>query len=91
MANPSGEPISEYAGPGLKRVLGAWLLALTGYASVVASGFMIGVGGSAQAAGPISLLSYWILGGVGTFSMAFCYSELATMFPRCGGVWECTK
>lgn len=74
--------------PALKRVLGRWLLTLTGYASVVASGFMIGVGGSAEAAGPLALIAYWVIGGLATFSIAFCYAELATMFPRCGGIWE---
>lgn len=64
---------------------------LTGYASVVASGFMIGVGGSAGAAGPLALVSYWVFGGLATFATAFCYSELATMFPKCGGIWEYTK
>lgn len=74
--------------PALQRVLGRWLLTLTGYASVVASGFMIGVGGSAGAAGPLALVAYWVIGGLATFSIAFCYAELATMFPRCGGIWE---
>lgn len=77
--------------PSLNRVLGKWLLTLTAYASVVASGFMIGVGGSAEAAGPLALVSYWVVGGVATFSIAMCYSELATMFPRCGGIWEYMK
>lgn len=75
----------------LNRVLGKWLLMLTGYASVVASGFMIGVGGSAEAAGPLTLISYWVVGGLATFATAFCYSELATMYPKCGGIWEYTK
>ena len=37
---------------GLKKVLGKGVLMLTGYATVVASGFAIGVGGAAEAAGP---------------------------------------
>lgn len=76
---------------GLERSVGRWMLTLTGYASVVASGFMIGVGGSATAAGPLALVSYWVIGALATFSVAFCYAELATMFPRSGGVWEYMK
>lgn len=77
--------------PVLNRVLGKWLLMLTGYATVVASGFMIGVGGAAGEAGPLALVSYWVAGGLATFATAFVFSELATMFPKCGGVWEYTK
>ncbi|WP_019415981.1 APC family permease [Paenisporosarcina sp. TG20] len=75
----------------LNRVLGKWLLMFTGYATVVASGFMIGVGGAAFEAGPLALVSYWVFGGLATFATAFVFSELATMFPKCGGVWEYTK
>ncbi|WP_047150911.1 APC family permease [Aneurinibacillus tyrosinisolvens] len=75
----------------LDRVLGKWLLLLTGYATVVASGFMIGVGGAAKEAGPLACLSYFIVGGLATFAAAFVFSELATMFPKCGGIWEYTK
>jgi len=75
----------------LNRVLGKWLLMFTGYATVVASGFMIGVGGAAKEAGALAFVSYWLFGGVATFATAFVFSELATMFPKCGGVWEYTK
>lgn len=75
----------------LNRVLGKWMLLFTGYATVVASGFMIGVGGSAQVAGPLAIVSYWVVGGLATFSTAFVFAELATMFPKCGGIWEYTK
>jgi amino acid transporter len=75
----------------LPKVLGRWLLLFTGYATVVASGFMIGVGSSAAEAGSLAVLSYWIFGGLATFATAFVFSELATMFPKCGGVWEYTK
>ncbi len=75
----------------LRRVLGKGVLMLTGYATVVASGFAIGVGGAGAAAGPMALLSYWIIGGLATFATALVFSELATMFPRCGGIWEYTK
>lgn len=75
----------------LSKVLGKWLLMFTGYATVVASGFMIGVGGSAGEAGSLAVLSYWIFGGLATFATAFVFAELATMFPKCGGVWEYTK
>lgn len=76
---------------GLKKVLGKWVLMLTGYATVVASGFAIGVGGAAAAAGPMALVSYWLAGGLATFITAFMFSELATMFPKCGGIWEYAK
>ncbi|RFU61111.1 APC family permease [Peribacillus glennii] len=75
----------------LNRVLGKWLLLFTGYATVVASGFMIGVGGAAEVAGPLTFVSYIVFGGLATFATAFVFSELATMFPKCGGVWEYTK
>lgn len=76
---------------GFKKVLGRGVLMLTGYATVVASGFAIGVGGAAGAAGPMACISYWIAGGLATFATAFVFSELATMFPKCGGIWEYTK
>lgn len=76
---------------GLKKVLGKGVLMLTGYATVVASGFAIGVGGAAEAAGPVASLSYWAIGGLATLATAFVFSELATMFPKCGGIWEYTK
>ena len=76
---------------GLKKVLGKGVLMLTGYATVVASGFAIGVGGAAEAAGPMASLSYWVIGGLATLATAFVFSELATMFPKCGGIWEYTK
>ncbi|MHB1394949.1 MAG: APC family permease [Clostridia bacterium] len=75
----------------LNKVLGKWLLLLTGYATVVASGFMIGVGGAAKEAGALAFVSYWVAGGLATFSTAFVFAELATMFPKCGGIWEYTK
>lgn len=76
---------------GFKKVLGKGVLMLTGYATVVASGFAIGVGGAAGVAGPMACVSYWIAGGLATFATALVFSELATMFPKCGGIWEYTK
>lgn len=67
---------------GLKKVLGKGVLMLTGYATVVASGFAIGVGGAAEAAGPMASLSYWVIGGLATLATAFVFSELATMVPE---------
>lgn len=64
---------------------------LTGYANVVASGFKIGVGGAATKAGPLALVSYWVFGGLATFAGAFVFAELATMFPKCRGIWEYTR
>lgn len=56
---------------GLKKVLGKGVLMLTGYATVVASGFAIGVGGAAEAAGPMASLSYWVIGGLATLATGF--------------------
>ncbi|HYF94116.1 MAG TPA: APC family permease [Symbiobacteriaceae bacterium] len=66
-------------------------LTLTAYATVVASGFMIGIGGTASEAGPLGTLSYWIIGGLSTFGAAFVFAELGAMFPKSGGIWEHTK
>lgn len=76
---------------GLVRVVGRVALTLTAYATVVASGFMIGIGGTATEAGPLGTLSYWIIGGLSTFGAAFVFAELGTMFPKSGGIWEYSK
>lgn len=76
---------------GLARVVGRLALTLTAYATVVASGFMIGIGGTASTAGPLGTLSYWIFGGISTFATAFVFGELGAMFPKSGGIWEYTK
>lgn len=76
---------------GLARVVKRTALTFTAYATVVASGFMIGIGGTASTAGPLGMLSYWLVGGISTFATAFVFAELATMFPKSGGIWEYTK
>lgn len=76
---------------GLARVVKRTALMFTAYATVVASGFMIGIGGTASMAGPLGSLSYWIAGGLSTFATAAVFAELATMFPKSGGIWEYTK
>lgn len=76
---------------GLARVIKGTALTLTAYATVVASGFMIGIGGTASTAGPLGMVSYWVMGGISTFATAMVFSELATMFPKAGGIWEYTK
>lgn len=84
MSTPSSEL-------GLARVVRQGVLTLTAYATVVASGFMIGIGGVASTAGPLGMVSYWVAGGLSTFATAMVFGELAAMFPRSGGIWEYTK
>lgn len=80
MADPAG-----YGGGRLKRSGGVIGLTLASTTSMIGSGWLFGAFHAARLAGPWSILS-WLLGAAIILLIAFCFAELATMFPRSGAL-----
>src|SRR3954467_4465231 len=73
---------------GLVRVLGLGSAVLFVLGSVIGSGIFLTTGVMASALPSATLLMLaWAAGGVITLSAALTYGEMASMFPRSGGVY----
>lgn len=76
---------SIQSGGKLKRHAGPIGLLFASTTSMIGSGWLFGAYHAAKLAGPWSILS-WVIGAVIIMMLAFCFAELATMFPRSGAL-----
>lgn len=74
----------------LKRTLGFWLVCAFILLNLVNTGIFFGVPIGAQIAGQASLLA-WAALALMSIYIGMCFSELTTMFPSAGGVYEFSK
>ncbi len=74
----------------LKRVLSSKAILLITINSIIGSGLFILPGIAAQKAGPASIISWVILSLIALYT-AICFSELVSMFPTSGGIYEYSK
>jgi APA family basic amino acid/polyamine antiporter len=90
VAAPSG-PVGTSAAPpdeGLVRALGLGSAVLFVLGSVIGSGIFLTTGVMASALpSPTLLLLAWAAGGVIALSAGLTYAEMASMYPRSGGVY----
>lgn len=68
----------------LKRQLSLFQVIMLGTAGTIAAEIFVLTGHAARISGPASILAV-IIGGLLSFSIAFNYSELATVYPETGG------
>ena len=68
-----------------KRSISSMGLFFTAVGGIVGSGWLFGPLYAAQIAGPAAIIS-WILGGILMLFISFTFAELATAFPRAGGM-----
>jgi len=69
----------------LKRDLNTSGILLASVSAIIGSGWLFGSLYAAQMAGPIAIFS-WFIGGISVALVAFCFAELATLFPQAGGM-----
>ena len=69
----------------LKRDAGRIGLLYAGVGGMIGSGWLLGPLHAAQEAGPLSI-GTWIIGAVAVLSLALCYAELSTLFPKSGAL-----
>ena len=68
-----------------KGKIGYFSLTLLALSSTIGSGWYFGAFRAAKVAGPISILS-WIIGGIAILLIVLATLEIATMFPKAGGL-----
>ncbi|MDO8741104.1 MAG: amino acid permease [Candidatus Woesearchaeota archaeon] len=74
----------------LKRSLGFITILALSISSMVGTGLFIGPALGAYYAGNASLIA-WIIMSVVSIYIALCFSELVSLFPKAGGVYEFAK
>ena len=80
------------ASPELLRGLGPYMATAMVVGNVIGSGIFLKPGNIAAASGNFGLImSVWVAGGVLCILGAMCFAELATMFPRAGGIYVYLK
>ncbi|WP_298627888.1 APC family permease [uncultured Legionella sp.] len=77
--------MDKHAPAGLIRALGLGALIIYGIGDILGAGIYAIIGKIAGHAGPLTWLSFAVAMGI-VFLTAFTYSELASRFPRSGGV-----
>jgi basic amino acid/polyamine antiporter, APA family len=82
---PLGWTVSESHGPTLRRVLGWPALTAIGLGTML-GGIFPTIGAGAHAAGPAVILAY-VLSGLVSVCVAFCYAEFASMVPVAGSAY----
>jgi basic amino acid/polyamine antiporter, APA family len=82
---PLGWTASESQGPSLRRVLGWPALTAIGLGTML-GGIFPTIGAGAHAAGPGVILAY-VLSGLVSVCVAFCYAEFASMVPVAGSAY----
>lgn len=80
----SAPSAADFKGGRLRRDLGLRGLTLLSLGSIIGSGWLLGALGAATAAGPASLLS-WILAGGILATLALVHAELGSTYPLSGG------
>src|SRR5688572_13806638 len=79
----SGAGSAPHAGR-LQRSVGFWGLMFISLGSIIGSGWLLGALNAAQVAGPASILSWVIAGGMLSL-LALTYAELGATYPVAGG------
>ena len=74
----------------MKGVLSFKVILLVTINSIMGTGIWFLTSSGAQHAGPASLISWGILSLISVY-IAMCFSELTSMFPKAGGVYEFAK
>jgi len=74
----------------LKRVLGLPAILLITINSIIGTGIYVLPAVGARLAGPASIIS-WITMSLIAIYIGMCFGELASMFPKAGGVYEYCK
>jgi APA family basic amino acid/polyamine antiporter/amino acid efflux transporter len=74
----------------LRRVLGYPVILLIVINSIMGTGIFFLPALGAKIAGPASLISWVILSFISVY-IAACFGELASMFPKAGGIYEFSK
>ena len=74
----------------MKGVLSFRVILLVTINSIMGTGIWFLTAAGAKHAGPASLLSWLILSAIAVY-IAMCFSELTSMFPKAGGVYEFAK
>ena len=78
--------------PQLLRGLGPYMATAMVVGNVIGSGIFLKPGNIASASGSFGLImSVWIGGGLLCILGAMCFAELATMFPKSGGIYVYLK
>jgi APA family basic amino acid/polyamine antiporter len=88
---PAAHPVAEepIAAPaGLPRRIGMLSCAAIVAGTIIGSGIFRTPADIASTVGSVGgIAAVWIIGGLVTICLALCLAELATMFPRSGGVY----
>ncbi|MBS3164976.1 amino acid permease [Candidatus Woesearchaeota archaeon] len=74
----------------LKRSLGPVLILVMSFGSIMGTGMFLSAATGAKYGGPASVLAWPILLFVSLY-IAGCFSELVSMFPKAGGIYEFCK
>jgi len=74
----------------MKGVLGFKVILLIVINSIMGTGIWFLTAAGAKYAGPASLISWMVLSIIAVY-IAMCFSELTSMFPKAGGVYEFAK
>jgi basic amino acid/polyamine antiporter, APA family len=82
---PLGWTVSESEGPTLRRVLGWPALTAIGLGTML-GGIFPTIGAGAHVAGPAVIFAY-LLSGLVSICVAFCYAEFASMVPVAGSAY----
>lgn len=78
--------------PQLLRGLGPYMATAMVVGNVIGSGIFLKPGNIAASSGNFGLIiSVWIAGGLLCILGAMCFAELATMFPKAGGIYVYLK
>jgi len=88
---PPDAPGSESA-PGLRRQIGLWTAIAIVIGTTIGSGIFRSPAGIAdRLPGPLPLAIIWVAGGLLSLCGALSFAELASAFPRTGGVFVYVK
>src|SRR3989338_657591 len=74
----------------LKRVLGFWMTLSLAISSIMGTGIFFGASIGAKYSGNASILSWVILSAIACY-IGIYFAELASMYPKAGGVYEFSK
>ncbi len=74
----------------LKRGLGYWTILSLSIGSIMGTAIFFGSSIGARFAGNLSIVAWIILSAVSIY-ISMCFGELASMFPKTGGVYEFSK
>src|SRR5580765_6205470 len=78
------ETHEEEAPAGLRRTVGFYGLTFISLGSIIGSGWLLGALNAAKVAGPASIISWIIAGGMLSL-LALTYAELGATYPVTGG------